>query len=858
VYQLAVDNLSSGLGDDSDMMKRYAYVYKYDSRNRCIQKRIPGCDWAYFVYDKADRLALTQDGIQRPTKRWTVYKYDKLGRMLYSSVVQDKPGYSLDKWVQLFSDWVITEDFGVPAPYNPMDSTGYTRGFFSQPHIYPTRLLSVNYYDDYRFLDLLPAATKTALQYADESGYGTRYDNAKGLATGGRQYQLDDSTKHTVTATYYDYRGRVIQTKSTNHLGGFESEYIAYDFTGHPTQKKHVHTSPQAGTVTELYTYTYDHAGRPTETRHKLDGNAEQLLAKLSYDELGRVQNRKAGTASVVNTAYGYNVRSWTTGITGSQFSESLAYNYDGNIKQQVFGDNSSYSVTYNFVYDDLSRLTDATSDEGSYIGSYDCHYAYDKQGNTTSIVTNGVKKSSIQTIFSKSMITPPAFVDILYDNLTLAYNGNQLRKVTDAADVSTSSATEQFLDFANADVEYAYNANGAMTKDLNKGISSIQYNLLNLPQQIDILSPLAEARNAYSYSADGEKLRVVKKYNSNFNTSPVIGSAVNTSKLNVAQTTDYVDGKIFENNVLDRIFVDGGYIKNGTYYFYETDHLGDNRTVINQSGTVVERNDYYPYGMQMGHNDPNQGDLVRIGDEPNAFKFSGKELDVMGGLNLYDFEARPYDLNYIDFWTPDSKTEKKPWISPYVYCSDNPVNRVDPDGKWDSDVNGNLHAQKGDNTQTLAKFQKIPYAKAAQQLKEQGYTINSKGVLDLHPGDQVHSEILSAKIELKSTESQIENTNNLIKASTQEIEDAKKEITEIRMDQDVAGKEVKPSGNDPKGGLVGAYLVKEITDIQPRLKEANSKLENATKERNKLQNEKNELQKTKQQLQKIINKWEK
>jgi hypothetical protein len=45
--------------------------------------------------------------------------------------------------------------------------------------------------------------------------------------------------------------------------------------------------------------------------------------------------------------------------------------------------------------------------------------------------------------------------------------------------------------------------------------------------------------------------------------------------------------------------------------------------------------------------------------------------------------------LNYIDFWTPDSRTEKKPWMSPYVYCSDNPVNRVDSDGQFDFAIPG-------------------------------------------------------------------------------------------------------------------------------------------------------------------------
>ena len=62
---------------------------------------------------------------------------------------------------------------------------------------------------------------------------------------------------------YYDNRGRVIQTKSQNHLsGGIEKEYVAYNFTGQPTGRKHVHSATGKATQTELYTYAYDHAGR--------------------------------------------------------------------------------------------------------------------------------------------------------------------------------------------------------------------------------------------------------------------------------------------------------------------------------------------------------------------------------------------------------------------------------------------------------------------------------------------------------------------------------------------------------------------------------------------------------------------
>ena len=65
-------------------------------------------------------------------------------------------------------------------------------------------------------------------------------------------------------------------------------------------------------------------------------------------------------------------------------------------------------------------------------------------------------------------------------------------------------------------------------------------------------------------------------------------------------------------------------------------------------------------------------------------WKFGGKELDVMHGLNLYDFHARPYDVRLGQFTMMDPKAEDYYEVSPYTYCHDDPVNRVDPDGKDD------------------------------------------------------------------------------------------------------------------------------------------------------------------------------
>lgn len=58
-----------------------------------------------------------------------------------------------------------------------------------------------------------------------------------------------------------------------------------------------------------------------------------------------------------------------------------------------------------------------------------------------------------------------------------------------------------------------------------------------------------------------------------------------------------------------------------------------------------------------------------------------------MHGYDMYDYGARGMYPAIMRFTTPDPLAEKKPWISPYVYCSDNPVNRIDIEGNWDVTV---------------------------------------------------------------------------------------------------------------------------------------------------------------------------
>jgi RHS repeat-associated protein len=276
-------------------------------------------------------------------------------------------------------------------------------------------------------------------------------------------------------------------------------------------------------------------------------------------------------------------------------------------------------------------------------------------------------------SLHRNSIPHPDAAMSFCIDDLTMNYgSSNQLRNINDSG-INDLKNPSDFKDYKKGSAEeYFYNANGAMTRDLNKGISEIQYDRLNLPKRIDIINPVAEARNEYTYTTAGVKLSVVHRWNPAYSNTPVTGSAVNAGSLTEKITFDYAGNKIYKNGVLEKILTENGYYENGKYYFYIRDHLGNNRLVADQTGNVEQSTQYYPFGMI----------ITETNREKHAFKFGGKDLDVMNSLNLYDFVAREYDPVTGRYLTPDPLAEKYYSVSPYAYCLNNPVRLIDPDGR--------------------------------------------------------------------------------------------------------------------------------------------------------------------------------
>ena len=113
--------------------------------------------------------------------------------------------------------------------------------------------------------------------------------------------------------------------------------------------------------------------------------------------------------------------------------------------------------------------------------------------------------------------------------------------------------------------------------------------------------------------------------------------------------------------------------ILNNSSHYYIRDYQGNNRVVVAPDGTVEQTNDYYAYGGPWGNTSTNQGF--------QPFKYNGKELDRVHGLDWYDYGARRYDPAFAQFTQMDPLCEKYPHLSPYAYCAGNPVRYVDPDG---------------------------------------------------------------------------------------------------------------------------------------------------------------------------------
>ena len=618
--------LPPGYQDHPDL-DLYAYIYRYDYLDRLVYKKLPGCAPSYLVYDAAHRLVFSQDGCQRNDSLWSFFVYDVYGRV----VVEGECSNS-DKHVRTAGETVVLGT--LMEGDTGLAYSGYQSSFdLVDPCVYV-----VNYYDTYDF------RTRNGFSaYNFPEGTVSATGNLTGsiLCTHG-------SSGFIYSADYYDINKRIVKSLSSRVNGGMDTYATEYSFQGRPLSVLHTHTDSSGYSLTERYTYTYDHSSRLTRVSHQYDNNPSVLLLEHTYDELGRLQTDKLDNG-IYATAYAYNIRNWLTGIEGGKFSQSLHYTdglgvpcYNGNISSMTWKSGAGATPRgYKFSYDRLGRLTDAEYGEGPSLSVNTNRFneqvtGYDKMGNILGLKRYGQ--------------TSATGYDVI-DDLSLSYAGNRLKKVADRSGTSAFNNGFEFKDGIDLPTEYEYDENGNLTKDLNKNITAIQYNCLNLPSRVMFANGNSIS---YLYDAAGRKLRTVHVLE---------GDSV---------TTDYCGNVVYENGVPQILLTEVGYVSltDGKYHYYLKDHQGNNRVVVDEEGTVEEVNHYYPFG----------GVFSSTGDA-QPYKYNGKELDRKGGLDWYDYGARYYDAALGRWHVVDPMAEEYYDLNPYNYCGNNDVNNIDING---------------------------------------------------------------------------------------------------------------------------------------------------------------------------------
>ena len=418
-------------------------------------------------------------------------------------------------------------------------------------------ILTVSYYDSYQYL--------TGFSYVVPSspyvGF-TALSSTKvhGLPTGKKVKNLETGEFY-ASAIYYDDKGRVIQSLSQQQLGGTVRNSTSYNFENQPTQLLTANSSAAGQEV--LRTFTYNPAGLLATTTHKIGSQTAKTIAQNSYNDLGQVTTKAFPEITSGNQTYSYTIRGWlknlgsslTEGYKQTNYYESggTQNNFNGNISRVDWSGSTGAGKTrtYNYLYDPANRITTANYSAASETNWFTVSgMTYDANGNLGKLIRSNQRTS---TTYGE------------VDNLTYTYetNSNRLSQVADS-DLALAYTSKDFEE--RSSTAYTYDANGNQKTNLDKQISNISYNHLNLPREVSFNTG---AKITFSYDAKGTKL-TQKVYNTN-------GA--------LTKTQDYVGETVFLDGALDYLIHEEGRIavESGSLYYeyFMKDHLGNIRQVL-------------------------------------------------------------------------------------------------------------------------------------------------------------------------------------------------------------------------------------------------------------------------------------
>jgi RHS repeat-associated protein len=475
-----------------------------------------------------------------------------------------------------------------------------------------------------------------------------------------------------VTSYDYDYLGRMISI-------GYPD---TYDMTSNPPIVR----------KGEKVIYEYDRGGLVNKVSGFFSdiNQTEIYVSKIHYDERGRRKYIKFGNG--VESSYVYDdERDQLKGVkteierpNGKVQYQNVAYTFDKvgnviNIANKTAG-TFRLNTDQTYIYDDLYQIVQAAGVYEkplvSYKNTYKQTFKYNDIGNMTNkssqqMDTNGNAdeklNNSMEFVYSSDKPYQVKNIgNIVYD---YDRNGNVLRKYLENNDGSQTGPQVDIVNGNNNSANIAYGYNWKKTNDGHILISEYQWDDENRLKKTVTNSDTVD----YVYNASGEK--VIRRVENESETLYVDNMyQIETQSLKMSITKHIFVGttRIATKVTYEDMDNNSQTEKMNTFYFHQ-DHLGGTNVVTDYNGDYYQNFEYTPYGETW----------IEEGDYRNTgfitFKFAGKELDEKTGL--YYFGSRYYDPQSSKWLSCDPERQH---LNPYMYCRNNPLNYVDPNGNAD------------------------------------------------------------------------------------------------------------------------------------------------------------------------------
>lgn len=634
---------NSWIFNSIDVYNELCFYEHFDERGRTIIKHSAGAGEIHLVYDKRDRLVLSQDEKQRQkiNKQWSFYLYDKENRQIVSGLFDNSSvnRSQYQTYLNTLNNDILNQSFFTGQNenikiHNPIVGSGLGLGYSNLV------VNGVQYFDNYDNTGVIPYTIGYSFPpsnnpYIEPDKRNT--GKVLGLGTGSKVRIINElhddgvpSNDQFLTSTaYFDDKGRSLQGATQNIKGGIDYVVMQYDYAGKllSSYEKQTFILPAITNKYSIITkYEYNKIGKLTSVSKQYNSQAFKKIVSFTYDAMGRIKLKKLSPdfnsgAGIESLKYDYNLQGLLTGINKDYALNAIPQNqfahyfgiylgyenrtgefsnaqYNGNITGLIWRTQGEATYRkYNFEYDNAERLTTAnfTQLENSNWANSTVDFSmtgvqYDENGNLKFMNHKGIIPGR----------ATPAFIDKLEYTYKTIGGGGWSNKLDGVKDVTTDlGATNNGLlgdfkdEFYNVGgTDYNYDANGNLTNDNNKKIRSngVNYNFMDKPQKIIIEG---KSITEFIYDATGDKLgKKVTNTITNIVTTTWYNGAFVYEEVSSQIQLQYISHeegrvRVYQPVVQPRLQL-GNYfdLPNGTrgvFEFFVKDHLQNTRAILSE-----------------------------------------------------------------------------------------------------------------------------------------------------------------------------------------------------------------------------------------------------------------------------------